>query len=236
MRTVVISQPMYFPWVGLLEQVRLADVWVHLDDAQFSKGGFFNRVQLKSDQGTPWLTAPLAENRLGQALNETHLADHDWRRNHLSTLRQAYAKAPCVDEMMALAEGVLVRETDSLSALSAASVEALSEYFEITPGDIRRSSRMKINDEGSARVLAICLTLGAERYVTGHGARDYLDHESFEDSGIRVEYMNYEKRPYPQLHGDFTPYVTALDLAANRGRPGREVIASGTVYWKDFLK
>ena len=70
MKTVVISQPMYFPWVGMLEQMALADVWVHLDDAQFSKGGFFNRVQIKTTDGTPWLTVPLAENKLGQPLNE----------------------------------------------------------------------------------------------------------------------------------------------------------------------
>ena len=70
MKTVAISQPMYFPWAGMLEQMRLADVWVHLDDAQFSKGGFFNRVQIKTDQGTPWLTVPLAESKLGQQLIE----------------------------------------------------------------------------------------------------------------------------------------------------------------------
>ena len=29
MKTVLISQPMYFPWVGMLEQMALADVWVH---------------------------------------------------------------------------------------------------------------------------------------------------------------------------------------------------------------
>ena len=27
MKTVLISQPMYFPWVGMLEQMALADVW-----------------------------------------------------------------------------------------------------------------------------------------------------------------------------------------------------------------
>ena len=236
MKTVVISQPMYFPWVGMLEQLRLADVWVHLDDAQFSKGGFFNRVQLKSDKGTPWLTAPLAENRLGQSLNETRLADHDWRRKHLSTLRQAYAKAPCADEMLAIAEGVLVRESDLLSAVSAASIVALSEFFEITPKEIQWSSAMAIEGTGSARVLAICAALGAERYVTGHGAREYLDHAAFEAAGVRVEYLEYEKHEYPQLHGAFTPFVSALDLAANCGRAGREVIASGTVYWKDFAR
>ncbi|SVE18770.1 uncharacterized protein METZ01_LOCUS471624, partial [marine metagenome] len=80
---VVISQPMYFPWVGMLEQMRLADVFVYLDDAQFSKGGFFNRVQVKTEQGTPWLTVPLAENKLGQALNQSRLATHDWHRKHL---------------------------------------------------------------------------------------------------------------------------------------------------------
>ena len=34
---VVISQPMLFPWVGMLEQVRLADSYVHYSDVQFSK-------------------------------------------------------------------------------------------------------------------------------------------------------------------------------------------------------
>jgi hypothetical protein len=236
MKTVVISQPMYFPWVGLLEQMRLADVFVHLDDAQFSKGGFFNRVQLKTAEGTPWLTVPLAETKLGQSLNETRMAEHDWRRKQLATLRQSYAAAPHVEEMLGLVESVLEVEHESLVALSAASVEALAAFFEITPKEIQWASAMGVEGTGSARVLAICEALGAERYVTGHGAREYLDHESFEAAGIRVEYLDYEKREYPQLHGAFTPFVSALDLAANCGGTGREVIASGTVYWKDFAR
>ena len=236
MKTVVISQPMYFPWVGMLEQMRLAEVWVHLDDAQFSKGGFFNRVQLKTAAGTPWLTVPLAENKLGQALNETRMAKHDWQRKQLATLRQAYAAAPHVEEMLGLVESVFENENESLAALSAASMEALAEYFGITPKDIRWTSQMAVAGIGSARVLAICEMLGAERYVTGHGAREYLDHESFEAAGIRVEYLDYTKQPFPQLHGPFTPFVSALDLAANCGCAGREVIASGTVYWKDLVK
>ncbi|MBC8325962.1 MAG: WbqC family protein [Verrucomicrobia subdivision 3 bacterium] len=236
MKTVVISQPMYFPWVGMLEQMRLADVFVYLDDAQFSKGGFFNRVQIKTAEGTPWLTVPLAETKLGQSLNETQMAKHDWRRKQLATLRQAYAAAPHTEEMLGLVKSVFEKEHESLAALSAASVEALAGFFEIIPKVIQWSSALDIEGTGSARVLAICQALGAERYVTGHGAWDYLDHESFEAAGIRVEYLNYEKRAYPQLHGAFTPFVSALDLAANCGHAGREVIASGTVYWKDFAR
>ena len=236
MKTVVISQPMYFPWVGMLEQMRLADVFVHLDDAQFSKGGFFNRVQLKTAAGTPWFTVPLAENKRGQLLNEMRMAEHDWRRKQLATLKQTYAAAPHVEEMLDLVESVFKNEHESLAALSAASVEMLAEFFEIIPKEIQWSSAMGVEGTGSARVLAVCEALGAERYVTGHGAREYLNHESFEAAGIRVEYLDYKKREYPQLHGAFTPFVSALDLAANCGRAGREVIDSDTVYWKDFAR
>ena len=236
MKTVVISQPMYFPWVGMLEQMALADVWVHLDDAQFSKGGFFNRVQIKAIDGTPWLTVPLAENKLGQPLNEAQPAAHDWQRKHLTTLQQAYAAAPYTTEMIALVERVLAAGHAPLADLSAASLEALADLFGVLPQTLLHSSEMAVEGGGSARVLAICRELGATRYVTGQGAMDYLDHAAFEAAGIAVEYMDYEKRTYPQLHGDFTPFVSALDLLANCGQAGRDVIAPRTVCWKDFVK
>ena len=177
MRTIVISQPMYFPWVGMLEQMRLADVFVYLDDAQFSKGGFFNRVQVKTERGTPWLTVPLAENKLGQSLSETQSASHDWRRKHLATLRQAYARAPYLEEMMDLVESVFDQDINSLARLSAASMGSLADFFEITPAEMQWSSRMDVEGTGSNRVLALCQEAGAERYITARswglfGSRD----------------------------------------------------------------
>ena len=51
-RTLVVSQPMFLPWVGLFEQVRLADVFIHYDDVQLPQGGnFMSRVQLKTASG-----------------------------------------------------------------------------------------------------------------------------------------------------------------------------------------
>ena len=88
---------------------------------------------------------------------------------------------------------------------------------------------------GSGRVLDTVLAVGGDRYITGHGARNYLDHEMFERAGVRVEYMNYLKIAYQQLHGEFTPYVSALDLVANEGFAGVRCITSGTTPWQDFL-
>ena len=66
MTTVVVSQPMLFPWVGLFEQIRLADVFVHYDDVAFSKGSFFNRVQIKTlEVGSKWFNGPATTFRTG---------------------------------------------------------------------------------------------------------------------------------------------------------------------------
>jgi hypothetical protein len=237
MKTVVISQPMFFPWVGLLEQVRLADVYVHYDDVQFSKGHFANRVQVKAAGGFRWLTVPLRDLHLGQKINEVHPDDRkDWRGQHVELLGQHYRDAPYREDMLGLARDVYKQPAASLAAVSMASMHALIDYFELAPStEFHVSSRLGLEGQSSRRVLDIVKHLGGDRYVTGHGARNYLNHELFEAEGVRVEYIDYQKKPYPQLHGEFNPFVSALDLAANVGRGGRDVFSSGTVYWRDFL-
>ena len=83
-------------------------------------------------------------------------------------------------------------------------------------------------------MLAICRALGATRYVSGHGGLDYLDHEAFEAAGIAVEYMDYDLSPYPQLHGAFEPYVTALDTLANLGPAAGQHVNARTVPWREM--
>lgn len=222
----------------MLEQIRLADIYVHYDDSQFTKGGFLNRVQLKTAQGTRWLTIPTMDFRLGQAISEVRVdTRRNWRRQHRKTLEQAYAAAAYRDDILDLADRVLGQPQQTVGPISRASLMALVDYFGLRQG--RRFvdvTELGISGSGSRRVRDIVAALKGTTYITGHGARDYLDHQLFESSGIRVEYMNYLRMPYPQLHGAFDPHVTALDLAANCGRDGVHCLASGTIYWKDFIQ
>jgi WbqC-like protein family len=238
MTRVVISQSMYFPWIGMLEQIRLADVYVYYDDVQFTKGGFLNRVQIKTAQGARWLTVPTRDFRLGQAIWDVPVdARRNWRHQHRETLSQAYAKAPYHDDMLRLAGGVFEGTDQTIGTVSRASLMALVDYFELRKGRQFLDAReLGVGGSGSRRVRDIVALLRGTTYITGHGARNYLEHELFESSGIRVEYMNYLRTPYPQLHGEFNPHVSALDLVANCGREGAHYISSGTVYWKTFIQ
>jgi hypothetical protein len=235
---VVISQPMFFPWVGMFEQLRLADVFVHYDDVQFSKGSFTNRVQFKTARGSKWLTVPLVGRHLLQLIREVRIDERKpWRRQHREALGAALQGAPHRAKALELVDDVYRLSDVTISELAIASFERSCEYFNLRPrGGFLRSSALGISGRASQRVLDIVRSLGGTRYVTGHGAARYLDHGAFDSANVAVEYMNYDRRPYPQLHGAFDPHVSILDLIANCGADGRRVICSGTIPWREFIR
>lgn len=235
--TVVISQPMYFPWVGMLEQMALSDTFIFYDDVQFSRGGVLNRIQIKVDGDTRWMTVPLKGQRLGQNIDEVQVDDATaWRTTHLDLLSKAYRDAPHRDDMLGLAAEVLHHPSSSLAELTMRSMHVLADYFGLFANTrIMKSSGMGVAGRSSIRVRDICVAAGATRYATGHGAKNYLDHDAFEQVGIEVEYMDYQRLPYPQSSGPFTPYVSGLDLVANCGKAGVAFIAPATTPWRSVL-
>jgi hypothetical protein len=236
MNRVVISQSMYFPWVGLLEQMRLANVYVRYDDAQYSKGSFTNRVQIKTARGVVWMTVPLKGLRLGQAIDEVAIDDsQNWRRKHLDLLQLAYSLTPCFSQMISLVNDVFDQSFNNIGDLAFATQTRLISYLELNPTlkiiDVRE---LDLLGKSTQRVLDVVKAVRGDVYITGHGARDYLDHVALEGSDIDVQYMQYQKTPYQQSHGLFTPYVSALDLIAHYGKQSAQFIQSPTCHWKEF--
>lgn len=234
---VVITQPMLFPWVGMLEQIRLADIVVIYSDVQFSKGSFVNRVQVKTNVGKKWMTVPLRDLRFGEVIDQVKIdSPAKWVPLHLSLLGRAFNSTPYAECALRLANDVYSSDYKSIGDLSCASMVAIADYFGILAGKkIIYSRELGVGGAGSERVLEIVKAVGGTNYITGHGARNYLDHEAFERAGIQVNYMVYNCHPYPQIGDDFTPFVTSLDLLANVGLEGERFISSGFVYWRKFL-
>jgi hypothetical protein len=234
MTTIVGSQPMLFPWPGFFELVATADIYVHGDDFQFSKESFINRVQLKHASGWMWMTIPIRKTGHCMLIQDLTAADGPWKQRHRDMLVHSLGKARYFDDALTLFDRAYQRP--NVLELLIESMEGPAQYLGISKAaTIKRSSEMGIFGKGSQRVLDQVRTLRGTRYVTAHGARNYLDHEAFERAGIAVEYIAYSKTQYPQLHGDFLPYVTILDLIATLGPEAASVIRPATVHWREFL-
>jgi hypothetical protein len=234
-RTLVVSQPMFLPWIGLFEQVRLADVFIHYEDVQLPQGrSFMSRVQLKSANGISWLTAPIDHAKSGKLLNEVVLLAADaWRDKHLRTIRHAYAKRPYFNLMFELAEKIYSQPSDHLVEFNITAIEQIAEWLGLSPR-FMRSSTMGVEGTSTERLVDLCQAANCDVYVTGHGALNYLNHEQFEDKGISVRYMDYRKMPYEQGQSEFTPYVSILDAIANCGERTRDLLCSDAAYWREF--
>ena len=233
---LVISQPMFFPWIGLFEQIKLSEVFVHYDDVSYPQGrSFISRVQVKTNNGPHWLTASVSKSESGRLINETILlANNEWRVNHLKTLKHAYSKAPFFDEMFELVNDLYSLPTNNLSEFNCHCIEKISDYLGLKTRFIK-SSDFSLKTTSSQKLLDLCTHFGATDYITGLGAINYLDYSIFESMNIKVNYMNYEKKPYPQQYGEFNPFVSILDAIANVGKSASNLLCSNAIYWKEFL-
>ena len=78
MTVVAVHQPNYLPWLGYFYKIACADVFIFLDDVQFSKNSYINRVRILHAQRSHWLTIPVSVT-LGDPINRVRPARADWR-------------------------------------------------------------------------------------------------------------------------------------------------------------
>lgn len=218
MTTVVILQPGYLPWLGFFDQMRRSDIFVYYDDVQFDKHGWRNRNRIKSPTGPLWLTVPVKTSGCrGQRVADTEIVtSHPWVRKHIAAIAQNYAKSPYLDRYLPPLEALLKQPWQRLLDLDIAVVALMCEWLGLRR-TILRSSQLGIGGDKNERLLNICRHFGADCYLTGDAARNYLDAGLFAQAGVKLEWQDYVHPVYPQLHGDFMPYLSALDLVLNMG-------------------
>jgi hypothetical protein len=218
MTTLVVLQPGYLPWLGFFDQLRRSDVFVYYDDVQFDKEGWRNRNRIKSQTGPMWLTVPILHaGRHGQKIVDVEIDNRQkWAKKHVASIAQSYARAKYRERYLPELEALLAKPFDLLVELDIAVATLLAGWLGIERR-IERSSKLGIEGGQSDRLLSLCRHLGADRYLSGDSAKDYLDVRLFAESGITVEWQSYRHPTYPQLHGEFVPFLSTIDLLLNMG-------------------
>jgi len=225
--TLCVLQPGYLPWLGFFDQMRRSDIFVLYDDVQYDKHGWRNRNRIKSPKGPHWLTVPVHHKGLGwPRINEIEIDNQTpWAKKHIGTIRQFYAKAPYLNRYVPMLEDVLLQPWKFLAELDMSVIGLMCEWLGVHRR-VLRSSSLGVEGERNERLYALCKHLGATRYLSGDSAKSYLDLDLFARNGIDVEWQGFEHPIYPQQHGDFVPFLSALDLVLNCG-PDSAAILSG---------
>lgn len=212
----VILQPSYIPWRGYFHQIYEADVFVFYDDVQYDKRGWRNRNRIKSAQGSLWLTIPV--HAAGCQIHKTPVNQiaidwsQNWDEKHRLSLKHAYGKAPFYAQFESLLEPHFQHRPELLADLTIDLTVTLAHALGIVHTRFLRASHFNVSGAKTDRLLAILEKVGANHYISGPSAQDYIEIQKFEERGITFEYMKYDYPVYPQLHPPFDPQVSVLDL------------------------
>jgi hypothetical protein len=226
-KAVAIHQPHYLPWLGYLAKWAAADVLVFLDTVQYEKNGWQNRNRIKTPAGPRWLTVPVHA-RLGTPIGEVTLDTRQpWAARHLRAIEDAYAGSPHLARHREGLRTIYGTPWERLAPLAAASAEWMAHALGVrTPACL--ASRLGVEaSEPTERLVALCRAVDADTYLAGRDGARYMDLERFETAGIRVLYQHYEHPVYPQLHGEFAPNLSGLDLLLTHGDEALAILRSG---------
>ncbi|MFN7976744.1 MAG: WbqC family protein [Vicinamibacterales bacterium] len=216
---VAIVQSNYIPWKGYFDLIRSVDEFVLFDDVQFTRRDWRNRNRIKTPQGLTWLSIPVQTKGEYLALiKDIEISDAAWAERHWKTIAAAYGKAPHFRWFADRFEP-LYRETREvrLSAINRRWLEAACAALEI-PTRLTWSMDYAVAAGKTERLVSICQQAGADTYISGPSARDYIDDAVFAAGGVRLEYFDYAGYPeYPQLHGPFEHAVSIVDLLCHAG-------------------
>lgn len=197
MTTVAIHQPEYFPWLGLLDKARRADVFVILDHVQFDRSSLQHRAKVAGANGAFWLTIPYVH-QFPQQIDEMRFADARWAAKHFKSLQAAYGRAPGWKAAAPKLEAFFGVAHDKVVDATVASVLLLLEAFEARPAKVVRSSELAVEGEKAELVYAICKALGATTYLSGRSGSTYLDRAHMTELGIGLEVQSYTVPAYPR--------------------------------------
>jgi WbqC-like protein family len=226
MTLVAVHQPNFLPWTKLLDKILAADVYVALDDVQFTKREFHNRQKIKRPDGSAWLSVPVVHNGLENIADIRINYDTPWRRKHLGSLHQTYRRAKYFDEVYAIVERVYVRRRELLVDLN---LKLIHEFCDYLDSDTRivRASELAHTGDNTQRIIDLTRAVGDANLTSTYDSdRRYIEWDRFAAAGVAVYSQQFTHPVYPQLHGGFVEHLSALDMLFMCGPETADILAA----------
>lgn len=216
-KIVVAHQPEFLPYIGFFHRLLKADLFIIADTVQYEKQNFQNRNRIKTVSGERWITASIAKHPVETNINQIFLSrKFDWRTEHLCTIRENYRKAPFFRQIYPIIEELYNYECEKLIDFNINSIKLLCRLFDIKV-EIILSNSLDAQGKKNDLITDMLKKVEATDYISGNGAKKYYDSGPYQAAGVNVIWQNFTHPIYPQINGDFLPYMSSIDLFFNCG-------------------
>ena len=204
---VTIHQPNFMPWIGFFGKTKRADIYIALDDVVPSRGSssLTNRCLLSRQDQDRWFTIPLPRSDRGRLpLHQLVSSDPTWMTSLRSRIREYYREAAHIDRVLEwldhLVPAGVERSSLSITEFNSLANSSLAEELHSSGYEIVQSHALSVRqDSRSLRLAELVHRVGGTVYLSGEGARSYLEEEPFVRLGIEVRYFSMPQNLSAQI-------------------------------------
>jgi hypothetical protein len=186
--SVAIHQPNFLPWIGFFLKMSVCDVFVFLDDVQFTRKRAARADLLDRRQQTMMVSIPVSlpmgfETTYSQAIP---IYDRKMCCKILNRIKENYQRSPGFKYVFPLIEDRLNKKFASLADLNITLIKDICEILGLHINTIKSSEIQIIADEKNNRNMEIVKYLGGELYYSGEGGQYYNNPDIFESNYINI--------------------------------------------------
>ena len=235
MKLITIHQPECYPWQGFFNKMMLADEYVILDNVKFRKNYFQNRNQFLTKQGSSFLTVPVEKEANSKIIKDVKIVnDKKWKKKHLNTIKQTYAKSPFFKEYEDFFEKLYIKDFEFLIDFNMEIINYLRNILNISNKSLFASD-LNVKGHSTELLLNLCKRCKADIYISGRDGRNYMNLNMFIDNDIKVVFHNFKIPEYKQFNSEkFIPYMSTFDLLFNvKKEEAIKIIKEGGNYETD---
>ena len=230
-------QPTFLPWLGYFELIYKSDVFIFLDDFQFSVQSYHQRNRLFVNKGqVDWYTVPVRKSSSFQMpLNKTQInEDTPWRAKLLKRIQQNYGKTKHFNAYEETIKNWLLSPAQNLAEQNITFIKMMCNIlgFKTT---FRQSSEYPSQGQRSERVVELLKWCNSHCYHCARGSFDYMFQDKvFPVSSIVTLFQDHHPKQYKQIGspGKFIPFLSILDALFNVGpAETSHLVKEGTIEW-----
>lgn len=185
---IVAMQPYFFPYAGYFRLATVADLFIVLDNVQFTRRSWITRNRFQKVAGDlDWLTLPV----LGTSRDSTLIKDvlFSEEASWVEKVRK-FAIFEKINEVENLFPNFLNIHLSLLEYLN----ETIAGTCKLLEIDIKFLHASEILEKkelsGQDYILKLCKTVGATEYINLSGGKNLYQSKVFENAGINLRFLN----------------------------------------------
>jgi len=212
MNLIAIHQPNFAPWPGFWVKYLRSDRFVILDSAQMSWGGVINRVKMDLTGSNKWLTVATLR-KYNSKINEVVIANKNYKNILFQKMRESYGNHEYFD----LIHSIIPSHEVFLFDLNMKIFENIIEILSLPEKEIILFSKLNVKGHKNELLVNVMKEIGETKYLSGDGAKAYLDEKIFQTNNIEVRFLNYTPTEYLNEQIQVKTGLSILDLIIKFG-------------------